>query len=157
MKNLKFFLITIIICPNAFGHKWIKVANCVTTLTTPIEIKRVVSKKCNLIKDLTLTTKFMTYSELRDNPRNVQYWQGHYAKNVTTTTKELKDLINTCNGTIIRSKEFSYVNLSSINFNMINPNLDSQIKESYMLSPMSHNQAEQELARVLERCENYTE
>lgn len=118
------------------------------------KIGEVVSaSSCKEDNKLELRWATQSYPNLTQNPRRVQYWEGGYYREVTVTQKFLSRLVNVCSGKILTQDTYSEVTKYNQDYKVINPNLDPTIKESFMLVPLTQEEANQELIEARKRCE----
>lgn len=125
---------------------------CVTEYMTLLSQSESVSKACHVSKPLRLSTTVRNYPHLNANPRTVQYWEGSVAKTITNNKVYLRELVDECRGRIISSMRIKDSSLHEEGFDILNPNLDLSINESFMLSPMTSDEAKQALAAVQQEC-----
>lgn len=126
--------------------------NCVSEYIVKLDEAEKVSRACFQDKALQLTWKDQNYPNLNMNPRRVQYWVGSFSKTVTGYTTYLRELVDDCHGRILSKTTFTEKSKKQLTFDIRNPNLDPSIKESFMLSPMTQSEAEEELIQTKKRC-----
>ncbi len=126
--------------------------DCVSEYYTKLSEKESVAKACHQSQPLRLAWTTKNYPNLRENPRRVQFWEGAYSKTLKKETKYLRELVNTCKGTIISQLNVSDYSWSERSSALINVNLQDSVSESFMLLPMTQTEAQQELGEALQRC-----
>lgn len=126
--------------------------NCIKEFVNTINESVETSDQCELTKELRLTSKSQTYPNLRHNPRTVSYWEGQYQKEIVKTITSLREMVDVCRAKILSSIEITTVSTSYKKFNVENPNLSKDISESYMLSPMTQEEAEVALSNAEDKC-----
>lgn len=129
-------------------------SRCVDEIFTKISESQSIEKGCYLSTPLRLAVKNKSYQNLNFNPRSVQYWQGSYSKDLVTTVTYQRELIDICKGRIIKTDQIHDQYKYELQFSVENPNLDDSITQSFMLSPMADQEAEQELLQAKQRCED---
>lgn len=127
--------------------------DCVTEYVTLLSKQSRVSKACALKNPMRLAWTTQNYPNLRENPRRVQYWDGNYVREVTTDYRMLRELVDECRGRILSQNTLTDSGAEEQSFSMVNPNLDTSITESFMLVPMTSEEATQELNEAKIRCE----
>lgn len=129
--------------------------NCVREYINKVDEYRTLEPQCLATTPLFLAWTTLYYPNLRDNPRRVQYWEGKYARGLIMTEVFERELVDTCRGRVISKSAFKNSYRSEIEFKLANPNLDTNITESYMLSPMTEAEAKQEMQNTLQLCQAY--
>lgn len=129
---------------------------CVAEYMTLLSQHERAAKACSIEKPLRLVTVVRNYPNLRENPRTVQAWAGSAARKTNITSKYLRELVDECRGRVISSTVLTETTVEKESFHVINPNLDSAITESFMLSPMTNAEARQALAEAKQTCESAT-
>ena len=129
----------------------VRYTDCVVEYEGPREIKINKGKSCELKDALTIVWVTQNYPRLTQNPRRVQKWVGSYVRNDITTTTYVRELVDECRGRIIEKESYTRDSLKVNEYAIMNPNLDPNISESYMLVPMTQAEAEQELASAKTR------
>ena len=163
---MPFFVLTILYhVKNTRSQKWLQYvatkldfgqARCIQEYYNKLSEDLKLSNSCTLIEPLSLAWTVMTYPNLRDNPRRVQYWQGTYSRTISTTATYLRELVDECQGKIISQNQFIETTKENISFSVANPNLNTGITESYMLVPLTKEEAQQEFTQAQMNCQNYT-
>lgn len=135
-------------------HDWNN-PNCVEEYVTKLTSSTLLNDSCEISKPLELTYGYQNYPYLTQNPRKVSYWLGQYNRVAVTTTNYLRELVDTCRGKVLTSKQFSAKSYQNFTFDIENPNLSSSIKESYMLVPLSDEEAAQSFVDTEKRCKTF--
>lgn len=130
-----------------------KSSNCVQERFTKISEYESIKKDCYLSSPLRLAMTHKNYPKLNFNPRSVQYWQGSYTRDMITTITYERELIDVCRGRIIKTDQINEQYPYKLEFTIVNPNLDDGISESFMLSPLTEQEAQNELVQSKQRCE----
>ena len=154
MKIL-YIVIILFIMNTALAHSSYRNSDCVREFSTQISVEEKLSSQCQEDNKLELLKGYQRYNYLEHSPLEVKYWLGSFTREIITTTKTLSELVNTCRGSIIRSKIIEDVQKNYIYFYIENPNLDPNIKESYRVLPMDDRRAKEALDRIQKDCEGY--
>jgi len=128
-------------------------SNCVETEYTLLTSKLTHVSECKMAIPLNLTETYFTYPKMNFNPRRVEVWEGAYKKILQIENVYLKELIDVCRGRVISEKQITEKEKQILTFSVMNPNLDSSISESYLLAPMTEQEAQSELKRTWKRCQ----
>ena len=126
--------------------------DCVSEYITPVSQREFTSKSCHVTIPLRMTHDFKNYPNLHQNPRTVQFWEGQAGKEIATVSLYSRELVDTCRGRIISKSSISQTEKSIEAFDIRNPNLDDAINESFMLSPMTNQEASSEMNEAMHRC-----
>lgn len=132
--------------------KYYDQSKCVTEYITKINEQESLKASCNLAQPLQLSWTIKNYPNLKENPRRVQYWEGSYSKILELTNTYLRELVDECRGKIISSTKIVDKEDITVRHSVANPNLSDSITESFMLVPMTQEEAKQELAEAEKRC-----
>ncbi|MES2769303.1 MAG: hypothetical protein V4596_09160 [Bdellovibrionota bacterium] len=127
-------------------------SSCVSEYITKLSEKESVAESCKQDQSLQLAWATQNYPNLHENPRRVQYWQGGYSKVLATTSTYLRELVDACRGRILSKMNFTQTDERVARHEITNPNLSPSVKESFMLVPMTEDEANQELAEAKKRC-----
>jgi len=90
--------------------------------------------------------------------RNVQYWEGGYYRKIIINQLFLVKTIDYCSkppGTVVDYKWINKPYIQFKYFGLSNPNLDPKLEYSYLLSPMTEEQVQDELPSIKQQCEAY--
>lgn len=137
--------------PNPPGYD-----TCVKERTIKLETKFISANNCEVGTELSLIEIYKNYSNLNQNPRRVDVWSASFTKDIFESTRYLVQLVDTCRGFIIDEQlTIAEKLLKTKKFNIFNPNVDESISESFMLSPMTKNEAIRALEKARRKCENY--
>ncbi len=128
-------------------------SNCVTEYITKLSESQRQTQSCHLSVPMRLAWAVQNYPLLNDNPRRVQFWQGEHAKEIAIDSVYLRELVDTCRGHIISRREITETQKQVLRFPLLNVNLSTDIKESFMLVPMTEIEARQQLAEAANTCE----
>ncbi|MGZ3694568.1 MAG: hypothetical protein ACXWQO_10335 [Bdellovibrionota bacterium] len=100
---------------------------------------------------LRLTSKLLTYPRMPDNPYRVRYWEGQVAR--TRTVVDHREWVTRdCHGNYVASGNYDESREESQRFDLENDNLDSNIRQSFLLAPMTDREAAAAFAKVMKRC-----
>lgn len=127
-------------------------SQCVSEYITKVKTVERIKKACYQNEPLRLAWTVKNYPNLRENPRRVKYWEGSYAKTLAVDVTYLRELVDRCRGRILSKNTFVETYEEEVRFQLVNPNLDPSISESFMLVPMTDEEAQQELAEAYQRC-----
>lgn len=129
-------------------------SDCVTEYRTVINTEQLTVKACYLAQDLTLDWVDKNYPLMKQNPRRVRFWRGAYAKQMANKYTILRELVDECRGRLLSQKTLRETQPQAEQvFSISNPNLSNDISESFMLLPMTKNEAEMEMSRALFHCQ----
>lgn len=134
----------------------ISAERCIETFEVNVDKEYRLSANCEIEDELKLEGIFNVYPYLDQNPRYVQYWEGSYNRVITEINYKLRQVINSCEGIILDERIIKSYYKFNKTFSINNPNLSSEIRESFMLSPMSDQRASVELAKTKRKCEEYS-
>src|SRR4051812_7781292 len=126
--------------------------DCVAEYMTLLSEHERVAKQCSVQKPLRLSWTTQRYPNLDQNPRRVQYWEGEVLGTRATDRTFLRELVDECRGRVISKQMLRDVVYNDQAYDVTNPNLDTEINETFMLSPMTYAEAKSELAEAFARC-----
>jgi hypothetical protein len=126
--------------------------NCISEYIIKIDEKERPKSSCKLDQALQLAWTTQNYPNLKENPRRVQYWEGGYSKVIELTNTYLRELVDECRGKIISGTKIVDKEDITVRYSVLNPNLSDSITESFMLVPMTQEEAKQELVEAQKRC-----
>jgi hypothetical protein len=132
-------------------------SNCVEAEYSLLSSKIVYNSECKIAIPLNLTETYYNYPKMTNNPWRVEVWEGSYEKTLKIENIYLKELINICRGRVISEKQIKVTKKKVLEFTINNPNLNTSISKSYLLAPMSNQEARNELTRAWQRCQRPTE
>lgn len=112
---------------------------------------------CKMIKELKLTEDLFVYPRINVGPINVSYWEGRFEKTVSKLQVYRHDYINICEGRITFSDEENHETSEVKVYDLLNPNLDPSISESYKLAPMTDEEAQTAFSNLKIECETDTQ
>lgn len=129
---------------------------CIKEKWTLLKVEVKSPSNCKVTKPLALKEKLQTYPHINVGPLKVRYWEGSYEMAKHTTKTYRHDYINICTGVTTYSDEESFESVSTKVYDLQNPNLDSSIKESYKLAPMTNTEAKDAFSNLKIECDTVT-
>lgn len=130
--------------------------HCVKEYIT--KLKEVVKSdgNCQLSESLNIDWTTQYYPRLNATIK-VRYWRGAYKKDMLIERTYLRELVDECRGRLLSERKLKDVTYSSLEYAVLNPNLDQEISKSYLLFPMTNEEALIEFKNTLNRCEERQE
>ena len=124
--------------------------HCIETEKT--EVSSTNTFNCKVTVPPQLLSKKVSYPNLRGHWYDVQYWTGQITRETVTTIIFSNTIVNRCTGQTLDSFRTSEVSTSCQSTNIENPNLDSEISESFLLSPLTEDEVKSALRTQLKLC-----
>ena len=129
--------------------------NCVNEYITILSKNAHPMGKCQRSEALSLDWTTQYYPQLSSHSIRVRYWRGSYKRNFSIETTYLRELVDDCRGRILSEKTLKKISNTSLEFSISNPNLDREINQSYLLFPMTDEEAKNEFRNTLKQCEAF--
>lgn len=137
-------------CPPCIEDQWIRLDSTSETTFGP----------CKVSEPLELSVKEQSYPLMRDNPYTVKYWKGSFEQASITKTKTtyLHEVYNRCIGKTLISEQkvIPTQDEEHFSFKLDNPNLHDDVNASYLLLPMTDEEAASAFDKAKSDCESYS-
>jgi hypothetical protein len=121
-----------------------------------IDAKVVNIGSCQFVRP-ELKTTYRSYNRSNES-LSVEYWDGGYERILTRDVRYQYDLVKLCGrnrGMIERSFEKTKLDYQKLLFGFSNPNLDENLRYSFLKSPLTQAEMEAELPGLYSKCKAY--
>lgn len=125
--------------------------DCIRTSWTLLETIESTPEECKLTKELKLKEELFSFPAMNVGPIKVRFWEAQFDKGERTTRTYRLDYVNICYGYITHSEIRKLVEAKT--YDLVNPNLDSSITETYNLAPMTESEAKISLKNLELDCQ----
>lgn len=151
MNNIKLIIVSIFLTGTTYAHE--NSRNCILETFELVSEKTTDVSDCSTTKDLKLAEELISYPKISVGPIKVRFWEGEIVKHVTYEQVFKHEFVNICTGVLTYSKEKTYKGIYPLEFKIINPNLDPEIRESFRLAPLTNAEANQAWQNLKQECE----
>ena len=154
MKNYKIvlFLGAMFVSTQAFSNHMHHQHNCVQERWELLKQEVKTTSGCELTRELALKDQSIYYPRI-GHTMLVNYWEGRYEKSQHVIQSYRHEYIDICHGRLIYSGNEVYESDISKAYDLKNPNLDLNIKESYKLAAMTDEEAKAAYGLLKNECE----
>jgi hypothetical protein len=150
MKNLILSAIGIV-CLNG-TTSWAHTRHCLIDAWDVLHTESVILPGCELSLPLAVIQTEACYPKMDDNPWPVKIWQGQYVRQVQVNKTVQHTLYDQCQGVVVSRDQEEKTEISYVDFNVENPNLDPSLDATYELSPMTDSEAQTALGVAHTQC-----
>jgi hypothetical protein len=138
----------------AHGH-WHHRHYCIQESSTVVSNTVTSKGACQAKESLALAEKWQSYPLLRENSYYVEYWQGSFSRQVTSTLVTHHQILDICESKTLLDETTNQVVTEEKIFAVENPNLADTISTSYELVPMTDAEAQAVLSAAQLRCAQF--
>lgn len=130
-------------------------APCMAEATVAIGSRILDAGKCEPGKALKLVQGNRSYPLLSNNPYSVEYWEGSYQRALREEVTYLHEIFNRCTLETRFSEKKTEIEIRTVEYAIVNPNLSGTVQASYQLVPMTDGEAQQAMVKAQKECEAF--